>query len=40
VQYALWALGAVQVLRWRNAARRRHAAERAAAAPAPQPAAS
>ncbi|MEH0846318.1 MFS transporter [Micromonospora sp. CPCC 205711] len=31
VQYLLWALGAVQVLRYRNAARRRHAAERAAA---------
>ncbi|MER7457689.1 MFS transporter [Micromonospora sp. NPDC126480] len=26
VQYALWALGLVQVLRWRNAARRRHTA--------------
>jgi len=36
VQYLLWALGAVQVLRYRNAARRRHAAERAAVAvPAP-----
>ncbi|MEH1059105.1 MFS transporter [Micromonospora sp. CPCC 206171] len=32
VQYLLWALGAVQVLRYRNAARRRHAAERAAEA--------
>ncbi|MGC1214662.1 MAG: MFS transporter [Micromonospora sp.] len=31
VQYLLWGLGAVQVLRYRNAARRRHAAERAAA---------
>ncbi|PWU59933.1 MFS transporter [Micromonospora globispora] len=30
VQYLLWGLGAVQVLRYRNAARRRHAAERAA----------
>ncbi|SCF22117.1 Predicted arabinose efflux permease, MFS family [Micromonospora purpureochromogenes] len=30
VQYLLWALGAVQVLRYRNAARRRYAAERAA----------
>ncbi|MGW5669048.1 MFS transporter [Micromonospora sp. NPDC003776] len=29
VQYLLWALGAVQVLRYRNAARRRYAAERA-----------
>ncbi|MCP3786901.1 MFS transporter [Micromonospora sp. A3M-1-15] len=27
VQYLLWGLGAVQVLRYRNAARRRHAAE-------------
>ncbi|MGC5022826.1 MFS transporter [Micromonospora sp. DT47] len=34
VQYLLWALGAVQVLRYRNAARRRLAEERAAA-PAP-----
>ncbi|NYF59118.1 MFS transporter [Micromonospora purpureochromogenes] len=32
VQYLLWALGAVQVLRYRNAARRRYAAERAAEA--------
>ncbi|MEW2385991.1 MFS transporter [Micromonospora sp. NPDC047707] len=40
VQYALWALGAVQVLRWRNAARRRHAAEQAAPAPAVAPATS
>ncbi|MEV4493903.1 MFS transporter [Micromonospora coxensis] len=31
VQYLLWALGAVQVLRHRNAARRRHATELAAA---------
>lgn len=30
VQYLLWGLGAVQVLRHRNAARRRHAAERTA----------
>ncbi|WP_319460755.1 MFS transporter [Micromonospora sp. RTP1Z1] len=29
VQYLLWGLGAVQVLRYRNAARRRYAAERA-----------
>ncbi|MEU3458101.1 MFS transporter [Micromonospora sp. NPDC006766] len=36
VQYLLWLLGAVQVLRYRNAARRRHAAERTAVAvPAP-----
>ncbi|SCL32504.1 Sugar phosphate permease [Micromonospora rhizosphaerae] len=35
VQYLLWGLGAVQVLRYRNAARRRYAAERAAAAPVP-----
>ncbi|WP_233512497.1 MFS transporter [Micromonospora deserti] len=35
VQYALWALGAVQVLRWRNAARRHQAAERVRAAAAP-----
>ncbi|MFU8874494.1 MFS transporter [Micromonospora sp. SL4-19] len=36
VQYLLWALGAVQVLRYRNAARRRHAAEQTAVAvPAP-----
>jgi hypothetical protein len=40
VQYVLWALGAVQVLRWRNAARRRHAAERALPAPEPLPVAS
>ncbi|MEU7762119.1 MULTISPECIES: MFS transporter [Micromonospora] len=32
VQFLLWALGAVQVLRYRNAARRRLAGERAAAA--------
>lgn len=32
VQYLLWALGAVQVLRYRNAARRRYAAERSALA--------
>ncbi|MDO3685681.1 nitrate/nitrite transporter [Micromonospora sp. C28ISP2-4] len=32
VQFLLWALGAAQVLRYRNAARRRLAAERAAAA--------
>ena len=32
VQYLLWGLGAVQVLRYRNAARRRYAAERAAVA--------
>ncbi|MFR9779860.1 MFS transporter [Micromonospora sp. MS34] len=32
VQYLLWALGAVQVLRYRNAARRRYAAERGAVA--------
>ncbi|MFI7576050.1 nitrate/nitrite transporter [Micromonospora sp. NPDC049497] len=38
VQYALWALGAVQVLRWRNAARRRHAAEQALPAPVSLPA--
>ncbi|GAA4574460.1 MFS transporter [Micromonospora coerulea] len=31
VQYLLWGLGAAQVLRYRNAARRRHAAERATA---------
>ncbi|MGS2616723.1 MFS transporter [Micromonospora sp. LZ34] len=38
VQYLLWALGAVQVLRYRNAARRRLAAERAPVAdPAPAP---
>ncbi|MBM0228847.1 MULTISPECIES: nitrate/nitrite transporter [Micromonospora] len=30
VQYLLWGLGAVQVLRYRNAARRRYAADRAA----------
>ncbi|WFF05327.1 MFS transporter [Micromonospora sp. WMMD1076] len=36
VQFLLWALGAAQVLRYRNAARRRLAGERAAAAvPAP-----
>lgn len=39
VQYLLWALGAVQVLRYRNAARRRLAAERAPVAD-PAPAAS
>jgi MFS family permease len=32
VQYLLWAVGAVQVLRYRNAARRRYAAERSAVA--------
>ncbi|MFU8854720.1 MFS transporter [Micromonospora sp. SL1-18] len=36
VQYLLWGFGAVQVLRYRNAARRRHAAERAGVSvPAP-----
>lgn len=35
LQYALWALGLVQVVRWRNAARRHHAP--AAAAPVPVP---
>ncbi|OKI69685.1 MFS transporter [Micromonospora sp. CB01531] len=37
VQYVLWGLGAVQVLRYRNATRRRQAAERTAA-PVPAPA--
>ncbi|MCW3845363.1 MFS transporter, partial [Micromonospora yasonensis] len=32
VQYLLWGVGAVQVLRYRNAARRRYAAEGAAVA--------
>ncbi|MFI7519593.1 MFS transporter [Micromonospora globbae] len=37
VQYALWALGAVQVLRYRNAARRRLAADAASAEPVTLP---
>lgn len=34
-QYLLWALGAVQVLRYRNAARRQVAEQALAATPAP-----